>query len=84
MQMAAAGNAAEDAQMFGIPVSPYFGMLRICAWCKRIPLGLDLWVGIDEAEDLLPVFNLAMLEEATHGVCPDCYRAFLSSAKIAV
>ena len=60
------------------------GMLRICAWCQRVPVGLNFWVQIDQAEQLLPFLSLAMIEEATHGVCPDCYHEFLYGKQTAV
>ena len=41
----------------------------------------DFWVDLEKAEQLLPYISIAMLEEATHGVCPDCYFTFLSGMR---
>jgi len=84
---AAAANTAGDARMFGptrgSSCERQGGVLRICAWCQRVPLGRDRWVDIDTAEQLLPFLSIAMLEEATHGVCPDCFFTFLSGTQTA-
>ena len=58
------------------------GVLKICAWCRRIPLGTDQWVHVDEALVTLKLFSRKMVEEATHGVCPECFRDFLSGKPI--
>lgn len=47
------------------------GRLRICAWCRRVPLGEDHWVK-------LKLVSQEMVDQATYGVCPDCYSDFLS------
>lgn len=79
---ATAANTVDDARMFGPAHESAYRqqgkVLRICAWCQRIPLRQDFWVDIGKAEQLLPFLTIAMLEEATHGVCPDCYHTFLS------
>ena len=86
-KLAAAVDTADSVNLFGLTQGDssrrYQGALRICAWCQRIPLRQDFWVEIEKAEQMLPFFSLAMLEEATHGVCPECYRAFLSGNQTA-
>ncbi len=45
-------------------------LLRICAWCRRVDLGDDYWVEIEEA-----IVRLGLLEQKepppfTHTICP--------------
>jgi len=54
------------------------GVLKICAWCRRIPLGPNHWVHVEEAPPTLEFFAKNMVGGATHGVCPDCFHDFLS------
>ena len=54
------------------------GKLRICAWCRRVHLRKHHWVDGDAAPYTLQIIAREMLDQATHGVCPDCFNAFLS------
>ena len=54
------------------------GVLKICAWCRRIPLGPNHWVHVEEVPLTLEFFPKNMVGGATHGVCPDCFHDFLS------
>jgi hypothetical protein len=54
------------------------GKLRICAWCRKVPLGKDYWVDIDAVLHALEWVSQEMVDQATHGICPDCFNAFLS------
>jgi hypothetical protein len=62
-----------------VPVLPWQDeVLRVCAWCRRIPLEPDFWVKMEEAVQVWPLLSPDMLKRATHGVCPECKDAFLS------
>ena len=50
---------------------PGEGTCRICAWCGRFDLGYDCWVEVDAVP-------LEMVEQLSHGVCPECFRDFLA------
>jgi hypothetical protein len=50
-------------------------LLRICSWCKRIPLPSGGWVEIEEALEQLPVLDTGPLPALTHTMCPACERA---------
>jgi len=52
------------------------GASRICAWCGRFDLGCDCWVEVDAVP-------LEMVEQLTHGVCPDCFNDFLDKRPLA-
>jgi len=47
------------------------GLLRICAWCKKIRNDEDAWA---QPEDYLSQHTHA---EFTHGICPACKEKFL-------
>jgi hypothetical protein len=86
-ELAAAANTADAVPLFDLTCvstsQRHDWVLRRCAWCQRIPVGLDVWVGIEEAMEILPFISQEMLGEATHGVCPDCFEAFLSRKQTA-
>ena len=86
-ELAAAANTAESVRLFGLTDEGTFqrddGALRRCAWCRRIPVGLDVWVEAEVAMKILPFISPEMLEGATHGVCPECFDAFLSENQTA-
>jgi response regulator RpfG family c-di-GMP phosphodiesterase len=46
------------------------GLLPICSWCKKIRDGEGAW---NSLEDYISAHSEA---DFTHGVCPDCARAF--------
>jgi hypothetical protein len=85
--LAAAANAADAWRLFGptqeSASARHEGLLRQCAWCQRISVGLNVWVNAGDAMQVLPFLSLAMPEEITHGVCPDCFYAFLSEKQTA-
>jgi hypothetical protein len=46
-------------------------LLRICGWCKKIPLERE-WVEIEDAIRALRLFDSPALPRLTHSICPDC------------
>ena len=46
-------------------------LLRICGWCKKIPIGVR-WVEIEEAISEMHLFENAALPRLTHGICEEC------------
>jgi hypothetical protein len=52
-------------------------LLAICSWCKRIRLAETAWVEVEEAVVRLGLFQMDVLPQLTHGVCPDCYAAVM-------
>jgi hypothetical protein len=44
----------------------------ICSWCKQIKLAQDDWVEIEEAVELLGLFEVDVLPQLSHGLCPSC------------
>ncbi len=43
------------------------GMLRVCAWCRKIGHG-DKWMRLED------YFNEGLQIGTTHGICPDCLK----------
>lgn len=51
--------------------------LRICGWCKRVPLAGDRWVEIEEALAHLDSLDRVPVPALSHGICPRCERTLL-------
>jgi hypothetical protein len=49
-------------------------LVRMCAWCKRIPDSSGRWMEIEEALPRLEIFQQQGLPAITHGICQDCQR----------
>lgn len=46
--------------------------LEICSWCKRVDLGGDNWVEVEDAVRELDLLGDPTLPTLTHGICFDC------------
>ena len=46
--------------------------LEICSWCKRVDLGGDRWVEVEDAVRELDLMDDPPLPTLTHGICFDC------------
>ncbi len=71
---------------------PYMGLLdpasdrsdeylTMCSWCKRIRLGADEWVEVEEAVKRLDLFESEGLPQLTHGLCNGCYEIAMEKIK---
>lgn len=47
-------------------------MLRMCSWCKRVEMGNQQWVELEEAVRRLNLFEQMQLPQVTHGICNRC------------
>ena len=48
-------------------------LIRMCGWCKRVPLPGDRWVEVEQALDVLHLFEASgPLPAISHGICPEC------------
>ena len=52
--------------------------IRICSMCKKINAGPDQWIEIDEALDLLSVFDAERVPMLSHGMCPQCFQTVMN------
>lgn len=48
-------------------------VLKICGWCKRIPLPSGVWVEIEEAVRALHLMQEDAFPRLSHGLCPKCF-----------
>jgi hypothetical protein len=48
--------------------------LKICGWCKKVPLPSGTWVEIEDATAQLSLFASGELPRLSHGICPTCAR----------
>ncbi len=46
--------------------------LEICSWCKRVDLGGDNWVEVEDAVRELNLLKDTSMPTLTHGICFDC------------
>lgn len=53
--------------------------LHICAWCNRINLDNDDWVEVEEAAARLRLFELRLMPQLTHGICPRCRTSMMAT-----
>ena len=47
-------------------------LLRRCAWCERFEVGQE-WLRLDAIGQGQHRITASLLEQATHGICPDCF-----------
>jgi hypothetical protein len=52
--------------------------IRICGWCKRVPLASDRWVEIEEALPHLDPLDKGPVPALSHGICPRCEQTMLA------
>lgn len=57
------------------PGSPRQGLIRMCGWCKRLPLPTGEWVEVETALSALDLLDASPPPAITHGMCPECHRA---------
>jgi hypothetical protein len=55
------------------------GLLRMCSWCKRIPLTTGQWVEVEEAMNVLDILDSIPLPTITHGICPSCFETIMGA-----
>jgi len=52
------------------------GLLRMCSWCKQVPVDHSTWVEVEEALAALRLMEQPRLPAVTHTICPDCFNLF--------
>ena len=54
--------------------SPRSGeIVRVCAWCSRINNSGSNWVEVEDAIGPAELFEVPLLPELSHTICPPCY-----------
>ena len=57
-------------------------IIRICGWCKKVDVGVNLWEEIEQAVMTLGLFEKAdALPVLTHGICDACYQSVTKKLK---
>jgi len=54
------------------PQSNDDSLIRMCSWCKRIDVGTNQWVAVEEAVTRLGLLSKPNLPGFTHTMCDDC------------
>ena len=52
-------------------------VVRLCAWCKRLPGADGRWMEVEEGLSTLGVFETHPMPVISHGVCDECQTALL-------
>jgi len=55
--------------------------IKMCSNCKKIERGENRWVEVETGIAELQLFESSNLPQITHGLCDDCYNAWMSSLK---
>ena len=54
-------------------------LIRMCSWCKRVPLPDGGWVEVEQALGVLHLFESSgPLPAISHGICPECMDKMLA------
>ncbi len=53
----------------------------ICSWCKRVRIGVNSWLTIDEAEQCAGPTPIPAQSLLSHGICERCFDAVRSDFK---
>jgi len=53
--------------------------LKACSTCKRIAVGDDEWIEIEEAMQRLELDERERIPRITHGLCADCHARIIAS-----
>lgn len=48
------------------------GFLRMCSWCKRVPIAERQWVEVEVAVEQFALLHRPTTRVITHGICPEC------------
>jgi hypothetical protein len=49
--------------------------LRMCSWCKKVDVGKDTWLEVEDAVNVLGLFSCAEIQQISHTMCPACFSA---------
>lgn len=53
-------------------------LLRMCGWCKRVPLADGRWLEVEDAMQVLGLLDVPPLPEISHGICESCERQMMA------
>jgi hypothetical protein len=68
-----ASQPRDEVELLRIGRAHSEALIRMCGWCKRVPLPGDVWVEVEQALDALHLFGASgPLPAISHGICPAC------------
>lgn len=68
-----ASQPREAVELLRVGRAPSDALIRMCSWCKRVPLPSGAWVEVEQALDAMHLFESpGPLPAITHGICPEC------------
>ena len=59
--------------------TPRKGLVRMCSWCKRLPVPTGEWLEVEDAMKVLDLLDTTPLPAITHGICPQCNEGVLAA-----
>lgn len=59
--------------------TPRRGIVRMCSWCKRLPVPSGEWLEVEDAVKVLDVLDTTPLPAITHGICPQCHEGVMAA-----
>lgn len=54
-------------------------LIRMCGWCKKVPVADDRWLEVEDAITELGLFEAASIPQISHTVCPDCFATTMAA-----
>jgi hypothetical protein len=52
-----------------------------CSWCKKIRTAENVWYEVEQAVQILQLFELNPTPNLSHGMCEDCYDSITAKLK---
>ncbi|MHB0962654.1 MAG: hypothetical protein ACYC5V_05540 [Gemmatimonadaceae bacterium] len=72
----------EAVELLRVGRAPSDALIRMCSWCKRVPLPSGAWVEVEQALDAMHMFESpGPLPAITHGICPECLDKMIAIEK---
>jgi hypothetical protein len=69
----------ESVELLRVGRAPSDALIRMCSWCKRVPLPGGVWVEVEQALEAMHLFEASgPLPAITHGICPECMDKMLA------
>lgn len=68
-------EAREPVPFISEEVANGDALLRMCSWCKKIDIGRNLWLEIEEAIKCMGLFSQQRLPKISHTICRTCVEA---------
>ena len=56
-------------------------LIKMCSMCKKVRIPEDGWLDVEVAIAALHLFDLTILPQITHGVCPPCHAIALEEIR---